>query len=396
LNYETLDIILKPGKEQSLLRRHPWVFSGAIAKLPAKITEGQIVRVIDSKGNFLAIGHYQIGSIAIRIFAFEDILIDYRYWKSKIEAAYNMRTALDLTSNTATNVYRLVHGEGDELPGMIIDFYNGTAVTQFHSIGLYLIKDQIIQALKEVMGEQLKAVYDKSEATMPFKAPVRPVNGYLWGESNNNLVNEYGNQFVIDWNEGQKTGFFIDQRENRRLLGEYSKNKIVLNMFCYTGGFSVYALRGGATLVHSVDSSKKAIELTNQNVTLNFGNQQIHEAYATDAFNYLNDIKDKYDLIVLDPPAFAKHNEALNNALQGYKRMNQKAIEQIRSGGIIFTFSCSQVVTKENFRKSVFAAAANAKRKVAILHQLSQPADHPVSIFHPEGEYLKGLVLYVD
>lgn len=393
---EKLDIILKPGKEQSLMRRHPWVFSGAIAKLPVKISEGQLVRVLDNKGNFLALGHYQIGSIAVRVFAFADVEIDYNYWKSKITAAFTMRASLGLINNSATNVFRLVHGEGDELPGLIIDYYNGIAVTQFHSIGLYLIKDDIIEALKEVIGKDLVAIYDKSEATMPFKAPVRPVNGFLYGTSIPDIVSENGNLFKVDFIEGQKTGFFIDQRENRKLLGEYAQGKSVLNMFCYTGGFSVYANRGGASMVHSVDSSKKAIELTNENISLNFGNNHNHEAFATDAFNYMNDIKDKYDLIILDPPAFAKHNEALDNALQGYKRLNQKAIEQIKKGGILFTFSCSQVVTKENFRKSVFAAAANAKRKVSILHQLTQPVDHPVSIYHPEGEYLKGLVLYIE
>jgi 23S rRNA (cytosine1962-C5)-methyltransferase len=396
LSTNKLDIILKPGKEISLMRRHPWVFSGAIAKLPPKIDEGQLVRVLDSKNNFLALGHYQIGSIAIRVFAFEDVTIDQDYWKSKIESAYKLRSAVGLTENEQTNTFRLIHGEGDELPGMIIDFYNGTAVTQFHSIGLYLVKDDIINALQQVMGDRLSAIYDKSESTMPFKAPVKPINGYLWGESKNNIVSEHGNLFHIDWCEGQKTGFFIDQRENRKLVGEFSSGKDVLNMFCYTGGFSVYAIRGGASSVHSVDSSKKAIELTNENVSRNFGDNHHHEALCVDAFSYMNDIKDKYDLIVLDPPAFAKHNEALDNALQGYKRLNQKAFEQIRSGGILFTFSCSQVVTKENFRKSVFAAAANSKRKISILHQLTQPSDHPVSIYHPEGEYLKGLVLYVE
>jgi len=391
-----VDIILKSGKEQSLYRRHPWVFSGAIKQITEKVSEGQLVRILDNKGEFLALGHYQIGSIAVRVISFNEVVVDYPFWKEKIAAAFRMRESLGLTNNPLTSVYRLVSAEGDEIPGLIIDFYNGTAVTQFHSIGVYLEKDQIVQALQEVMGSKLQAIYDKSEATMPFKSAIRPVNGLLWGKSLNNEVLEYGNKFAIDWTDGQKTGFFIDQRENRKLVEHYSQGKDVLNMFGYTGGFSIYAMRGNAKTVHSVDSSKPAIEMTNKNVELNFPSATNHEAFAVDAFQYLNEIKDKYDLIILDPPAFAKHNEALNNALQGYKRINQKAIEQIRPGGLLFTFSCSQVVSKENFRKSVFAAAANAKRKVSILYQLTQPADHAVSIFHPEGEYLKGLVLHVE
>ena len=391
-----IDIILKSGKEISLYRRHPWIFSGAIKQITETITEGQLVRILSNKGEFLALGHYQIGSIAIRVISFKDEVVDYPFWKEKISAAYRMRESLGFTNNPLTNVYRLVDAEGDEIPGLIVDFYNGTAVTQFHSIGTFLEKDNIVKALQEVMGNKLQAIYDKSEATMPFKSLIRPVNGILWGTSLNNEVLEYGNKFAIDWTDGQKTGFFIDQRENRKLVEHYSHGKDVLNMFGYTGGFSVYAMRGNAKSVHSVDSSKPAIEMTNKNIELNFPSANNHEAFAVDAFQYLNDIKDKYDLIILDPPAFAKHNEALNNALQGYKRINQKAIEQIRPGGLLFTFSCSQVVSKENFRKSVFAAAANSKRKVSILYQLTQPADHAVSIFHPEGEYLKGLVLHVE
>lgn len=393
---EIIDIILKPGKEQSVMRRHPWIFSGAIKQIEGKVEDGSLVKILDSKNQFLALGHYQIGSIAVRIISFENVTIDYNFWKTTILNAYNMRKALGYTANEHTNVYRLVHGEGDGLPGLIIDYYNGTAVTQFHSIGLYLHKEDIIEALKDLYGAKLKAIYDKSEGTMPFKAPVRPINGLLWGTGSSDVVVEYGNKFKVDWIEGQKTGFFIDQRENRRLVQEYANGKKVLNMFCYTGGFSVYALRGNARLVHSVDSSKKAIELTNENVALNFPDINHHEAFATDAFNYMANIKDAYDLIILDPPAFAKHNEALKNALQGYKRLNQKAIEQIKPGGILFTFSCSQVVSKDDFRKSVFVAAANTRRKVSILHQLSQPSDHAINIYHLEGEYLKGLVLYVE
>jgi 23S rRNA (cytosine1962-C5)-methyltransferase len=401
-------IVLKSGKEQSLFRLHPWIFSGAIKQIEGKVKEGQLVHVTDNKGNFLALGHYQIGSIAVRIISFKEIPIDYNFWKEKISAAFQMRKSLGFFNDKNLNVYRLVNAEGDEMPGLVIDIYNDIAVTQFHSIGMYLEKDQIVQALQEVLGNSLKAVYDKSEGTMPFKAAVRPSNGWLTPippisqtEEGNNfgkgiIVSEYGNKFEIDLFEGQKTGFYIDQRENRKLLEQYSKGKNVLNMFCYTGGFSVYALRGGANLVHSVDSSAKAIELTNKNISINFSDVNNHEAFATDAFEYLKNMDDKYDLIVLDPPAFAKHNVALNNALQGYKKINQHALEKIRKGGLLFTFSCSQVVTKENFRKSVFAASVNAKRKVSILHQLTQPSDHPVSMYHPEGEYLKGLVLYVE
>jgi 23S rRNA (cytosine1962-C5)-methyltransferase len=391
-----VDVLLKSGKEQSLYRRHPWIFSGAIKEFTAKVNEGQLVRVLDNKGSFLALGHFQIGSIAIRVISFDDVVVDYNFWKHKIEAAFRLRQAMGLTDSAETNVYRLIYAEGDEMPGLIVDFYNGTAVTQFHSIGIYLEKEFIVKALQKVLGSRLQAIYDKSEGTFPFKSAIKPVNGLLWGTSLHNNVVEYGNKFTVDWLDGQKTGFFIDQRENRKLVQHYSKGKDVLNMFGYTGGFSVYALAGGANLVHSVDSSKPAIEMTNKNVEINFPHATNHEAFAVDAFQYLNDIKDKYDLIILDPPAFAKHNDALNNALQGYKRINQKAFEQIRPGGILFTFSCSQVVTKDNFRKSVFAAAANAKRKISIIHQLTQPADHAVSIFHPEGEYLKGLVLFVE
>lgn len=389
-------IILKPGKEQSLKRYHPWIFSGAIKTNTQQLTEGELVEVYSSENEFLAIGHFQIGSIAIRIITFRKENIDQNFWNKKIESAYTLRKMLGLAENENNNVYRLLHGEGDGLPGLIIDFYNGTAVTQMHSIGMYLSRENVLEALKSVYGNKLIAVYDKSESTIPFKSDIHPKNGYLYGNLSENMLIEYGNKFLISWEEGQKTGFFIDQRENRKLVSEYAKNRSVLNVFGYTGGFSVYAMRGGANLVHSVDSSQIAINLTNQNIELNFGKTNKHESFAVDAFEYLNSIDQKYDLIILDPPAFAKHTNALKNALQGYKRLNAKAIEKIKPGGIIFTFSCSQVVSKEEFRKSVFAAAANTGRNVRILHQLTQPGDHPVNIYHPEGEYLKGLVIYVE
>jgi 23S rRNA (cytosine1962-C5)-methyltransferase len=389
-------VILKSGKDQSVRRYHPWIFSGAIKKIIGNVNEGDLVVVTDNKDEFLAIGHYQIGSIAIRIVSFEEKEIDADFWKQKIKKAYELRQKFDLAESPNNNVYRLVHAEGDGMPGLIIDYYNGTAVLQMHSIGMYLIRDHFVEALKEIYGDKLVAVYDKSEATIPFKSDIKPQNEYLYGESNDKVVLEYGNKFKVNWEEGQKTGFFIDQRENRKLLAKYSKDKSVLNVFGYTGGFSVYAMDGGAKEVHSVDSSKKAIDLTNENIKLNFEDTSRHKAFAVDAFEYLNEIDDKYDVIILDPPAFAKHHNVLHNALQGYKRINAKAIEKIRPGGILFTFSCSQVVTKENFRKSVFVAAANTGRNVRILHQLNQPIDHPVNIYHPESEYLKGLVVYVE
>lgn len=389
-------VILKSGKDQSVRRYHPWIFSGAIKKIKGNVNEGDLVIVTDNKEEFLALGHYQIGSIAIRIIAFEEIEINDDFWKEKLSKAYNFRKEFGLIENENTNVYRLVHAEGDGLPGLIIDFYNGTAVLQMHSIGMYLNRENIIKALKELYGDTLKAVYDKSENTIPFKSDIEAKNEYLYGENSEKTVLEYGNKFKINWEDGQKTGFFIDQRENRKLLAEYSKDKAILNVFGYTGGFSVYAMQGGAKLVHSVDSSKKAIDLTNENIELNFEDTSRHEAFAVDAFEYLNDIKDKYDIIILDPPAFAKHHNALHNALQGYKRLNIKAIENIKPGGLIFTFSCSQVVSKENFRKTIFTAAANTGRNVRILHQLNQPIDHAVNLYHPESEYLKGFVIYVE
>jgi 23S rRNA (cytosine1962-C5)-methyltransferase len=389
-------IILKPGKEQSVMRLHPWVFSGAIRKIEGQVAEGDLVEVVSNEKQFLAMGHYQIGSIAVRLFAFEQVDPDVGYWQKKIQAAYRYRETLRLAGSDDTNVYRLVNGEGDGLPGLVIDYYHGIAVLQMHSIGMYRIREQVTAALQNIFGAQLKAVVDKSEGTLPFKAHLGAVNGLLYGTETSVLVKENGCIFNIDILKGQKTGFFIDQRDNRKLLADFVKDRDVLNMFCYTGGFSVYALKSGASMVHSVDSSEQAVELTRQNVALNEGETGRHLAIAADAFGYMNGIRDAYDVIVLDPPAFAKHQDALKNALQGYKRLNAKAIEQIRPGGIIFTFSCSQVVSKENFRKSVFAASASSRRHVRILHQLTQPPDHPVSMYHPEGEYLKGLVLQVE
>ena len=390
-------LVLKPGKEQSLNRYHPWVFSGAVKGVKGpELVEGDVVEVLDSQENFLALGHYIIGSIAVRVLSFDNIELDYTFWKNKIQGAYDLRKANGLAENDQTNAYRLVHGEGDYLPGLIIDFYNGTAVVQMHTVGMYLSKDLISKALQEVLGDKLACIFNKSEGTMPFKADIEPVNGYLYGKSPEKIALENGLKFQVDWERGQKTGFFVDQRENRSLIEHYSKGRDVLNMFCYTGGFSFYAMRGGAKTVHSVDSSERAIQITNDNVELNFPGDKRHESSAVDAFKYLNKIKDQYDLIILDPPAFAKHINVVKNALQGYRRLNAKAMEQIRPGGILFTFSCSQVISKEQFRTMVFSSAARAGRKVRILQQLTQPADHPVDIYHPEGEYLKGLVVYVE
>ena len=390
-----IKITLKPGKEQSIQRFHPWIFSGAIKSIDNKPEEGDVVDVYSAGGEFLARGHYQVGSIAVRVITFANEEIDDRFWRKKIEQAYSLRKEIGLVNNPETNVYRLIHGEGDMMPGLIVDIYSNTAVMQAHSVGMFREKERIAAVIKDIYGENIKAVFDKSEGTVPFKANLNATNQYLVGSSEPQEVLEYGNRFFVDWINGQKTGFFVDQRENRKLLEFYSKGKDVLNVFGYTGGFSVYALRGGARMVHSVDSSEQAIALTDRNVALNFSKAN-HESFAVDAFDYLNTIDNKYDLIILDPPAFAKHQSALRNALQGYKKINTKAISKIRPGGILFTFSCSQVVTKINFREAVFSAAAIAGRQVRILHQLTQPADHPVNIFHPEGEYLKGLVVYVE
>lgn len=389
-------VYLRKGKEESLLRFHPWVFSGAIASLDEGIDEGEIVKVITSKGNCIAIGHYQIGSIAVRVLTFKDVNIDDDFWCSRLKSAIDMRVKLGIADNPQNNTYRLVHGEGDNLPGLVIDVYGRTAVMQAHSVGMHVFRKEIARALVLVMGERIANVYYKSETTLPFKAELGQENGFLYGGSEDNTAIENGLKFHVDWLKGQKTGFFVDQRENRSLLECYAKDKRVLNMFCYTGGFSFYAMRGGAKLVHSVDSSAKAIELTKRNVELNFPDDTRHEAFCEDAFKYLDKAGGDYDLVILDPPAFAKHRAALRNALKGYTRLNVKAFEKMKSGGILFTFSCSQVVTKDNFRNAVFTAAAMAGRKVRILHQLHQPADHPINIYHPEGEYLKGLVLYVE
>ena len=392
-------IYLKRGKEESLLRFHPWIFSGAINYMDEGIGEGDTVRVMTHQGDFIAVGHYQIGSIAVRVLSFRDITIDESFWESRLQAALEVRMSLGLLCDDGArlnNTFRLVHGEGDNLPGLIIDCYGQTAVMQAHSVGMHVERMAVANALKKVMGDRIAHVYYKSETTLPFKADLGQENGFIIGGSTENTTTENGLKFHVDWLKGQKTGFFVDQRENRSLLEHYAKGKRVLNMFCYTGGFSVYAMRGGAEIVHSVDSSAKAVELTNQNVALNFPGDSRHQAFCDDAFKYLDHNDQKYDLIILDPPAFAKHRGALRNALKGYTRLNVKGFERIKHGGILFTFSCSQVVTKENFRNAVFTAAAQAGRKVRILHQLHQPADHPINIYHPEGEYLKGLVLYVE
>ena len=408
------EIRLKRGKEESLRRFHPWVFSGAIQSMDEGIGEGEVVRVVTNTGDFIAVGHYQQGSIAVRVLSFSDVQIADEFWHSRLLSALRMRQAIGIADNPDNNTYRLVHGEGDHLPGLIVDVYGQTAVMQAHSIGMHLCRKDIARVLNEVMEWRISHIYYKSETTLPFMT-ADDMNGFLVGGSDDNIATENGLKFRVDWLKGQKTGFFVDQRENRSLLEHYAKGKRVLNMFCYTGGFSFYAMRGGAELVHSVDSSGKAIELTRQNVELNFPGDSRHEAFCEDAFKFLEGIGNhngqcsmvngqcsmvngqcSYNLIILDPPAFAKHRGALHNALKGYTRLNQKAFEKIEKGGILFTFSCSQVVTKDHFRNAVFTAAALAKRKVRILHQLHQPADHPVNIYHPEGEYLKGLVLYVE
>lgn len=390
MTYKTIQ--LKRGKEESLRRFHPWVFSGAIHRIENGIEEGDIVRVVNEKNDFIAVGHFQQGSIAVRVLSFHDVSIDDAFWHSRLSSAFEMRRSIGLADVEMQNAYRLIHGEGDNLPGLIVDVYNKTAVMQAHSIGMHLQRHAIAKQLMTVMGGRIENVYYKSETTLPF---MEPENGFLYGGSDDNIAIENGLRFYVDWLRGQKTGFFVDQRENRALLEQYARNKRVLNMFCYTGGFSFYAMRGGAKLVHSVDSSAKAIELTNRNVELNFPGDKRHEAFCEDAFKFLDNMGE-YDLVVLDPPAFAKHRAALHNALKGYTRLNQKAMEKMPKSSLLFTFSCSQVVTKEHFRNAVFTAAALAKRKVRILHQLHQPADHPVNIYHPEGEYLKGLVLYVE
>ena len=391
------NLYLRKGKEESLERFHPWIFSGAVHHIEGEPEEGEVVRVLTAEGDFIAVGHWQIGSIAVRVLDFEDKTVDGAYWEDRLRVAYGLRRGIGVAGHEGGNdTYRLVHGEGDFLPGLVVDVYGKTAVMQAHSVGMHVARHEIARALVDVTGGTVENVFYKSEATLPFKAGLGQENGFIVGGTTDNVAVENGLKFHIDWLKGQKTGFFVDQRDNRSLLERYAHGRAVLNMFCYTGGFSVYAMRGGATSVHSVDSSAKAIDLTRANVELNFPGDGRHEAYAEDAFKYLDAMGCQYDLIILDPPAFAKHKDALRQALKGYARLNAKALSKIKPGGILFTFSCSQVVSKDHFRAAVFTAAAQGGRRVRILHQLHQPADHPVNIYHPEGEYLKGLVLYVE
>jgi len=388
-------IFLKRGKDESLRRFHPWIFSGAIHHFSAEPEEGEVVNIFNSEDEYVATGHYQIGSIMVRVLSFENEEINQAFYEKKLAIAFDVRKSIGVVGGN-NNTFRLVHGEGDNLPGLVIDVYGKTAVMQAHSVGMHTDRNIIANALKSVMDDTIDNIYYKSETTLPYKAELGQENGFLLGGGSDDVAIENGLKFHVDWLKGQKTGFFVDQRNNRSLLETYSKGRKVLNMFCYTGGFSFYAMRGGAELVHSVDSSQKAIDLTNANVELNFPNDSRHKAFAEDAFKFLDKMETPYDLIVLDPPAFAKHKDALRNALKGYTRLNKKAFEKIKPGGILFTFSCSQAVDKDHFRTAVFTAAASAGRNVRILHQLHQPADHPINIYHPEGEYLKGLVLYVE
>lgn len=388
-------IFLKRGKEDSLRRFHPWIFSGAIQSMSEEPQEGETVMVFTNENEYIATGHFQIGSIMVRVLSFNNETIDQAFYERRLAIAKDVRKCIGVINDT-NNTYRLVHGEGDNLPGLVIDIYGATAVMQAHSVGMHADRMMIATALKNVMGDEIQNIYYKSETTLPYKAELEQENCFLLGGDTNDIAVENGLKFHVDWLKGQKTGFFVDQRDNRRLLQQYANGKKVLNMFCYTGGFSFYAMRGNAQLVHSVDSSQKAIDLTNANISLNFPGDSCHQAFAEDAFKFLDNMDTPYDLIVLDPPAFAKHKDALRNALKGYTRLNKKAFEKIQPGGILFTFSCSQAVNKDQFRTAVFTAAAAAKRNVRILHQLHQPADHPINIYHPEGEYLKGLVLYVE
>ena len=397
------NLFLKRGKADSLGRKHPWVFSGAVHHIEGDAREGDKLRVLDDEGRFVAVGHWQIGSIALRVLSFEDEVIDAGFYAGRLAVALDVRKKIGVVRTGANDnrenrndMYRLVHGEGDFLPGLIIDMYGSTAVMQAHSVGMHEDRMLVAEALKRVMGDELKAIYYKSETTLPYKAELGQENGFIHGSTDNNVAVENGLEFHIDWLKGQKTGFFVDQRDNRALLESYAKGRKVLNMFCYTGGFSVYAMRGGAELVHSVDSSAKAVDLVRANIELNFPGDSRHEAFAEDAFRFIEEMDGKYDLVILDPPAFAKHRDALKQALRGYTRLNARAMEKMPKGSILFTFSCSQAVNKDQFRTAIFTAAAQAKRNVRILHQLHQPADHPINIYHPEGEYLKGLVLYVE
>lgn len=397
------NLFLKRGKADSLGRRHPWVFSGAVHHIEGDAREGDKLRVLDDEGRFVAVGHWQIGSIALRVLSFEDEVIDAGFYAGRLAVALDVRKKIGVVRTGANDnrenrndMYRLVHGEGDFLPGLIIDMYGSTAVMQAHSVGMHEDRMLVAEALKRVMGDELKAIYYKSETTLPYKAELGQENGFIHGSTDNNVAVENGLEFHIDWLKGQKTGFFVDQRDNRALLESYAKGRKVLNMFCYTGGFSVYAMRGGAEMVHSVDSSAKAVDLVRANIELNFPGDSRHEAFAEDAFRFIEEMDGKYDLVILDPPAFAKHRDALKQALRGYTRLNARAMEKMPKGSILFTFSCSQAVNKDQFRTAIFTAAAQARRNVRILHQLHQPADHPINIYHPEGEYLKGLVLYVE
>lgn len=390
-------VTLRRGKEESLLRFHPWVFSGAIERLPQNIEEGDVVTVVSHDGECLGTGHYQIGSIAVRMLSNKPEVIDYEFYKRRLIAAFDLRERVLGLVRPDNNAYRLVHGEGDFLPGLIVDVYGHTAVVQAHSPGMHFARDIIACALTEIDGAAIRSVYYKSETTLPYKASLDPQNDYIIGSYDTNVALENGLEFYVDWLKGQKTGFFVDQRDNRDLLRRFARGRRVLNMFCYTGGFSVYAIKGGAELVHSVDSSAKAVALTEANVRANFGDEAPHRAFAEDAFKYIAEMpQDFYDLVVLDPPAFAKHRGAIKNALRGYQRLNARAMEKMPAGSVLFTFSCSQAISKEQFRLAVFSAAAQTGRRVRILHQLTQPADHPVNIYHPEGEYLKGLILYLE
>ena len=396
LSMNKVKIVLKSGKDEAVIRQHPWVFSGAVKKVYGETNEGEIVDVYNNKDRFLGQGHWQDGSIAVRMLSFEDEEINYDFWKKKIQAAYNMRVSIGLIDNAETNIYRLVFAEGDNLPGLVIDFYAGAAIVQTHSIGMYLIRHDIAKILQEIYGDRIHTIYAKSKESLPKSTAFDIENEFLLGEKESIVALENGNKFEVNWVSGQKTGFFVDQRYNRELVGQYSKGRKVLNTFCYTGGFSIYALQQGATLVHSVDSSAKAIDLTNDNVKLNGYTSEQHDAFAVDTMDFMKDMPENYELIILDPPAYAKHKKVRHNAVQGYKRLNATAFKNMASGGILFTFSCSQVVDRRLFESTVLAAAIHAGRKVKILHHLSQPADHPQNIYHPEGEYLKGLVLYVE
>ncbi len=394
-------VILQAGKEIAVKRLHPWIFSGAIAKIEGNPTDGDVVEVFDKKNTYLATGHYYKGSIAVKIFSYEAVEVNEKFWLNKLSVAYKVRQTIVFQGGSgAVNCYRLVHGEGDGFPGLILDFYRGVVVFQAHTIGMWREKEKIVAGLKQIYGESLLAVYDKSAETLPSEFAKSVKNDYLFNCSKTELVphevSENDNKFLIDWLTGQKTGFFLDQRDNRALLGQYAKGKKVLNSFCYSGGFSIYALKAGAELVHSVDVSKKAVDLVNQNVALNFGETNKHEAYAEDVMNYLKRNDQTYDLIILDPPAYAKNIAKRHNAVQGYKRLNVEGIKRLAKGGILFTFSCSQVVDRELFYNTVMSAALEVGRQVRVLHHLTQGADHPVNLFHPEGSYLKGLVLYVE